>query len=67
MSKSTSAYYLEDLIENKPMTFFQVFVVLMCFVLNMNDGIDVLVVSYTGSELLAEWGWATFSVQVWPE
>ncbi len=56
MSKSGSDYYLDDLIANKPMTFFQVFVVLMCFVLNMNDGIDVLVVSYTGTELLAEWG-----------
>lgn len=56
MSKSGSSYYLDELIANKPMTVFQVFVVLMCFVLNMNDGIDVLVVSYTGSELLAEWG-----------
>lgn len=28
----------------------------MCFILNMNDGIDVLVVSYTGSEILSEWG-----------
>ncbi len=38
------------------MNSFQVLVVIMCFILNMNDGIDVLVVSYTGSEILAEWG-----------
>lgn len=30
--------------------------VAICFVLNMNDGIDVLVVSFTGSEIIREWG-----------
>ena len=59
-SKSTSKKYtqqqLTDLIAEKPMMAFQVFVVIMCFILNMNDGIDVMVVSYTGSEILAEWG-----------
>lgn len=40
---------------DKPMSAYQVLIVLMCFVLNMNDGIDVLVVSYTGSEILNEW------------
>ncbi|MEZ5070495.1 MAG: MFS transporter [Bacteroidales bacterium] len=48
--------HIQDLIGNTPMTGFQIFVVLMCFVLNMNDGIDVLVVSYTASEILSEWG-----------
>jgi len=38
------------------MSAFQVLVVIMCFILNMNDGIDVLVVSYTGSEIMSEWG-----------
>lgn len=47
---------LDQIISDRPMTAFQVFVVVMCFILNMNDGIDVLVVSYTGSEILAEWG-----------
>lgn len=46
----------QELLGKEPMTFFQVFVVLMCFILNMNDGIDVLVVSYTASEILTEWG-----------
>ena len=52
----TSQKSLGDLIAEKPMTAFQVLVVFMCFVLNMVDGIDVLVVSYTGSEILSEWG-----------
>lgn len=36
------------------MTPFQFLVVIMCFIMNMNDGIDVLVVSYTGSEIMRE-------------
>jgi AAHS family 4-hydroxybenzoate transporter-like MFS transporter len=44
-----------NLLANKSMSTFQVIIVLMCFILNMNDGIDVLVVSYTGSEILNEW------------
>jgi benzoate transport len=44
------------IIADKPMSAFQVIIVLICFILNMNDGIDVLVVSYTGSEMLLEWG-----------
>lgn len=47
---------IRDLISDTNMTAFQVFIVIMCFILNMNDGIDVLVVSYTGSEILSEWG-----------
>lgn len=37
------------------MTFYQVIIVAICFILNFNDGIDVLVVSFTGSEIAAEW------------
>lgn len=37
------------------MSGFQVMVVALCFILNMNDGMDVLVVSYTGTEILSEW------------
>lgn len=47
---------IQDLVSNRKMTAFQVVIVIMCFILNMNDGIDVLVVSYTGSEILNEWG-----------
>lgn len=47
---------IQNLISSKNMTTFQIVIVIMCFILNMNDGIDVLVVSYTGSEILNEWG-----------
>jgi AAHS family 4-hydroxybenzoate transporter-like MFS transporter len=55
-SPTTSQNSLTGLIGETPMTAFQVLVVIMCFILNMNDGIDVLVVSYTGSEIMSEWG-----------
>lgn len=46
---------LKALIDNQPMSSFQVMMVAICFILNMNDGIDVLVVSFTGSEIVREW------------
>ncbi len=46
---------IRDLVANNDMSAFQVLIVIMCFIINMNDGIDVLVVSYTGSEILSEW------------
>ncbi len=55
-SRAPSLNSLYDVIGEAPMAPFQVVVVIMCFILNMNDGIDVLVVSYTGSEIMAEWG-----------
>jgi MFS transporter, AAHS family, 4-hydroxybenzoate transporter len=45
---------LKDLIDNGPMSAYQIIVVAICFILNMNDGIDVLVVSFTGSEIVKE-------------
>ncbi|MEZ0485060.1 MFS transporter [Fibrella aquatica] len=47
---------LKNLIDHQPMSPFQVMMVAICFILNMNDGIDVLVVSFTGSEIVREWG-----------
>ena len=43
------------LLDTRPMTPFQVLMVAICFILNMNDGIDVLVVSFTGSDITREW------------
>ena len=34
---------------------YQVILVILCFILNMNDGIDVLVVSYTNTKVFTEW------------
>jgi MFS transporter, AAHS family, 4-hydroxybenzoate transporter len=45
---------LKDLIDNSPMSAYQIIIVALCFILNMNDGIDVLVVSFTGSEIVKE-------------
>ena len=47
---------LKGMIDNNPMSMFQIIIVALCFILNMNDGIDVLVVSFTGSEIVKEWG-----------
>jgi MFS transporter, AAHS family, 4-hydroxybenzoate transporter len=47
---------LKELIDNKPMSHFQIVIVAMCFILNFNDGIDVLVVSFSSSEIIKEWG-----------
>jgi benzoate transport len=46
---------LKELIDNNPMSSFQVVVVALCFILNMNDGMDVLVVSYSSTEIIKEW------------
>lgn len=46
----------KSLIDHNPMSTFQMLMVAICFILNMNDGIDVLVVSFSGSEIVKEWG-----------
>jgi benzoate transport len=45
---------LKNLIDNKPMSGFQILMVAICFVLNMNDGIDVLIVSFSSTDIAAE-------------
>jgi MFS transporter, AAHS family, 4-hydroxybenzoate transporter len=47
---------LKNLIDSSPMSLYQILIVAICFILNMNDGIDVLVVSFTGSEIVKELG-----------
>lgn len=47
---------LRKIIDTTAMSGYQIMVVFLCFVLNMNDGMDVLVVSYTGPEIIEEWG-----------
>ena len=55
MLTQTAQPDLKTLIDNQSMSPFQVLMVGICFILNMNDGIDVLVVSFTGSEIVREW------------
>lgn len=38
------------------MSRYQWLMVMMCFILNFNDGIDVLLVSFSSTEIIAEWG-----------
>jgi MFS family permease len=44
------------LLREGPMTFFQVMVVVICTVLNMIDGFDVLAMSFTAPLIAKEWG-----------
>lgn len=46
----------KNLIDNNPMSTFQIVIVAICFILNFNDGIDVLVVSFSSSDIIKEWG-----------
>ena len=39
-----------------PMSPFQILMVGICFVLNFNDGIDIMLVSFSGPEIIATWG-----------
>jgi MFS transporter, AAHS family, 4-hydroxybenzoate transporter len=47
---------LKDLIDNSQMSVYQIIIVALCFILNMNDGVDVLVVSFTLGDIGKEWG-----------
>ena len=38
------------------MSWLQIAVVSLCFLLNFNDGIDVLLVSFAGEHIMKEWG-----------
>jgi MFS transporter, AAHS family, 4-hydroxybenzoate transporter len=46
----------KDLIDNSSMSAYQIIIVAICFILNMNDGIDVLIVSFSSSDIVKEWG-----------
>lgn len=47
---------LKEMIDNSAMSAYQIIIVAICFILNMNDGIDVLVVAFTSSKIAAELG-----------
>jgi len=55
MNYSELQNYFKELIDKNTMSFYQIIIVAICFVLNMNDGIDVLVVSFSGSDISNEW------------
>jgi AAHS family 4-hydroxybenzoate transporter-like MFS transporter len=43
-------------LEKQAMSNFQWLIVAICFILNFNDGIDVLIVSFSSTEIIADWG-----------
>lgn len=43
-------------ISNRPMSPYQWLIVVICFILNFNDGIDVLIVSFSSPEIIQQWG-----------
>lgn len=47
---------VRDLIDERPMSRFQWSAVVVCVLLNMIDGFDVLVMAFTGKSVSAEWG-----------
>jgi MFS transporter, AAHS family, 4-hydroxybenzoate transporter len=51
----TSDKNLKYLIDNNPMTSFQMAIVSICFTLNFNDGIDVLLVTFSSADIIKEW------------
>lgn len=46
----------KSIIDEGNMSSFQIVIVALCFILNMNDGIDVLIVSFSSVEIIKEWG-----------
>ncbi len=55
MNYSELQHRFKELIDKNSMSFFQITIVAICFILNMNDGIDVLVVSFSGTDISNEW------------
>jgi MFS transporter, AAHS family, 4-hydroxybenzoate transporter len=55
MTTQISKSHFKDLIDDNEMSRYQLIIVAICFILNMNDGIDVLIVSFSGSDIIKEW------------
>jgi MFS family permease len=47
---------IRQLIDESPMTRFQIVAATMCIVLNMLDGFDVLAVAFTAAHISKDWG-----------
>ena len=52
---SLSSPPLVEMNDENPMSWHQIVIVAICFILNFNDGIDVFLVSFAASEITAEW------------
>ncbi len=47
---------IQNLIDHRPMTQTQMLIIFLCFVLNMLDGMDVVVASFVAPRIMEEWG-----------
>ncbi|NNE38663.1 MAG: MFS transporter [Gammaproteobacteria bacterium] len=52
---------IQQLIDQRPMTRAQISIIFLCFVLNMLDGMDVVVASFVAPRIMEEWGVAAQS------
>lgn len=48
--------YFKSIIDNRKMTFVQYVTIVLCFLMNMLDGMDVLVIAFTAPKISTEWG-----------
>ena len=55
MTYSTIQNKYKSLIDSNSMSVYQIIIVAICFILNMNDGIDVLIVSFSSADIIKEW------------
>lgn len=55
MQSQTLRNHFKSMIDDNEMSRYQMIIVAICFILNMNDGIDVLIVSFSGSDIIKEW------------
>lgn len=46
----------KNIVDQGKMSTFQIMIVAVCFILNMNDGIDMLIVSFSSVDIIKEWG-----------
>jgi MFS transporter, AAHS family, 4-hydroxybenzoate transporter len=51
-----SALDIKAIIDNRNLTGLQYTTIFICFLMNMLDGMDVLIISYTAPSIAAEWG-----------
>lgn len=57
-SNGESGQDIRKLIDNNPITWLQIAVISLCFLINMLDGFDVLAMAYTAPSIGQEWGLA---------
>ncbi|MGN5478096.1 hypothetical protein ACTMU2_17305 [Cupriavidus basilensis] len=72
-STATISAPLAHIMNGKPMTIFQWRAIGLCFLINMLDGFDVMVIAFTAASVSAHWSlsgarnWVIFLVPVWSE